>query len=74
MTIGDIFTISQVASSVQSTAAVGDCIVMNATGMNFIVTAQTAAIAGWKFVAKVIELTTIGYDEDDAISVRVISA
>jgi hypothetical protein len=72
--VGSQFRISQIASSVQATATVGDCIVMNATGMNWIVTAQTAAIAGWRFVAKVIELNTIGYDGDDAISVKVINA
>jgi len=76
MTVGDVFTIPQCTASIISnaTAAVGDCVVMNATGMNYVVTAQTAAIASFRFVAKVIELTTIGYDGDAAVSVRVINA
>lgn len=72
LTVGDIFTLSNIASSITSTAATGDCIVPEVTGMCWIVTAQTAALAGWRLVAKVIEVGTIGYDEDTAVSVRVI--
>ena len=73
MTIGDIFTVPQCTASIVSnaTANVGDYLVMNATGMNYNV---TSSLANFRFGAKVIELTTIGYDGDDAISVRVINA
>jgi hypothetical protein len=74
--VGSRFRIPQSTASIVSnvTAAVGDCIVMNATGQNYVVTAQTAAVASFRFVAKVIELNTIGYDGDSAISVQVINA
>jgi len=70
--VGSIFTIPQSTASIVSNATgnVGDYVVMNATGMNYVV---TSSLANFRFGAKVIELTTIGYDGDAAISVKVVN-
>lgn len=76
LTVGDVFTIT--SGTYEGTAAVGDCIVALVTGTvvtglpGYLLTAETAAIAGWRLVSRVIELTTLGYDGDTAAKVRVI--
>lgn len=77
---GSIFVITNDAYS--ATAVVGDYLIMNATGVtgttgvdaglpNWLV---TAAMSANKFVAQVIEITTLGYDANVAAAARVIKA